>query len=255
MQDTPETPGRGGSDPSDRAPTPPPTPPEAMAAPPPPPPAVPTTSGGTVPQPHAAVGKGLFDRARDIIIRPSAEWRVIDAEPATVGSVFVPYALILAAIGPIAGFIGGQVFGIPLGFFTWHPPIGGAIIWALVSYALALGSIYVLALIIDALAPTFGGTKNQVNAVKVAVYSWTAAWLAGIFGLIPALAILALVGLYSLYLLYLGLPVLMKSPPDRAVGYTAVVILAAIVLWVIVGWLAYRLVFSMLVGPIVPGIG
>ena len=39
----------------------------------------------------------------------------------------------------------------------------------------------------------------------------------------------------GLYLLYLGLPVLMKAPAEKALGYTAVVIIAAIVLFLIVG--------------------
>ena len=234
MQDTPETPGTGGPDP--------------MGAPPPPPPAPP--SAGTT-----AVGpkKGVFDRARDMIVRPAAEWQVIDSEPATVGSVFVPYALLLAAIGPIASLIGGQLFGLNLGFIVLKPPLGAAIAGAVISYVMSLISVFVLALIIDALAPTFGGTKNQVNAVKVAVYSSTAAWLAGIFGIIPALAILGIVGLYSLYLLYLGLPVVMKAPKDKAVGYTVVVILAAIVLWMIVGFIIASLTFSMW-GPAIPTI-
>lgn len=238
MQDTPETPGAGGPEPTPASPSPPPPPPAA------------STYTGTAVGPR----KGLFDRARDILMKPAAEWQVIDAEPATVGSIFVPYALILAAIGPIAGLIGGQVFGFSAGLFSWTPPLGGAIAYAAITYVLSLAGVFVLALIIDALAPNFGGTKNQVNAVKVAVYSWTAAWVAGIFGLIPALAFLALVGLYSLYLLHLGLGVLMRVPADKQSGYTVVVVVAAIVVWMLVGWLAWRLLFSMLM-PGIPGIG
>jgi hypothetical protein len=239
MQDTPETPGTGGPEPS-----------AASPSPPPPPAASPYPSG-------TAVGprKGVFDRARDILMKPAAEWRVIDAEPATVGSVFVPYALILAAIGPIAGLIGGQLFGISFGPFSWTPPIGGAIAMAVISYVVSLAMVFVVALIIDALAPTFGGTKNQVNAVKVAVYSWTAFWVAGIFGLIPALAILGLVGLYSFYLLHLGLPVLMRVPADKAAGYTVVVVVIAIVVYVVVSYIVMRAMFASLMGGMVPGIG
>jgi len=98
----------------------------------------------------------------------------------------------------------------------------------------------VLALIIDALAPTFNGQRSQIQALKVAAYSSTAAWVAGIFALIPGLRILGILGLYSLYLLYLGLPVLMKSPREKAVGYTVVVILAAIVLFMVIGVIASR---------------
>jgi hypothetical protein len=90
-------------------------------------------------------------------------------------------------------------------------------------------------MIIDALAPSFGGTKNQTRAFKVAIYSATASWVAGVFMLIPALAPLGIIGLYSLYLLYVGLPILMKAPEDRALGYTVVTIICAIILFIIIG--------------------
>jgi hypothetical protein len=118
--------------------------------------------------------------------------------------------------------------------------LGSALTGAIIGYVLTLVGTYVLALIIDALAPTFDGQRNQIQALKVAAYSSTAAWLAGIFALIPLLGFLGLVGLYSLYLLYLGLPVLMKTPREKALPYTAVVILAAIVLFIIIGMIAAR---------------
>jgi hypothetical protein len=117
---------------------------------------------------------------------------------------------------------------------TYRAPIGSAITHAVVTYVLTLAGTYVLALIIDALAPTFNGQRSQIQALKLAAYSFTAGWVAGIFALVPVLGFLAVLGLYSLYLLYLGLPVLMKTPRDKALIYTAVVIIAAIVLWLVV---------------------
>jgi hypothetical protein len=91
--------------------------------------------------------------------------------------------------------------------------------------------VYVLAFIIDALAPSFLGEKNLNQAFKVATYSLTPSWLGGIFGIIPVLGILGLLlALYGLYLLYLGLPVLMKSPKEKAVVYTIVVVVAGIII-------------------------
>src|SRR6185295_7278206 len=87
-------------------------------------------------------------------------------------------------------------------------------------------------------APTFNGQRNQIQALKVAGYSSTASWVAGIFALIPGLRLLTILGLYSLYLLYLGLPILMKNPREKAMAYTVVVILAAIVLFIIIGAIA-----------------
>ena len=99
---------------------------------------------------------------------------------------------------------------------------------------MAVVAVFILSLIIDALAPSFSGEKNNAQALKVAVYSYTPAWLAGILQIIPMMGLLAiLAAFYGLYLLYLGLPRLMKAPEDKALGYTAVVVICAIVLGVI----------------------
>lgn len=200
------------------------------------------TDGPTAPPPGGP--KSIFERARDIILKPKEEWGVIDAEPATVGGIFTSYVLILAAIGPIAMLIGQQVFGWSALGISFKPPIAYSLSLAVVSYVLALVGVYVMALIIDALAPSFGGTKDQVKAFKVAAYSATAGWLAGIFQIVPALSFLGIVGLYSLYLLWLGLPRLMRVVQDKAVGYVVVVILVQIVIYGIVIYLASRLVLA-----------
>jgi hypothetical protein len=174
----------------------------------------------------------LISRVKNILFTPSSEWDRIEAEPATVQGLYLGYACILAAIGPIARLIGGQLFGWGFLFIRVHPSLIGSIVSAIVGYLLSLVGVYVTALIIDALAPSFGGTKNQIQAFKVAVYSSTAAWVAGIFGLFPLVAALGIIGIWSLYLLYLGLPKLMKAPEDKALAYTVVTVIVAVVIWV-----------------------
>jgi hypothetical protein len=182
----------------------------------------------------------LIDRAKKILLSPGTEWAVIDTEATTVRDLYLGYAMILAAIGPIASIIGFGLIGlhVPFSGVVYRWPLDTALERAVVQYILSLGGAYVLALIIDNLAPTFGGQKNQMQALKVSIYSSTASWVAGIFVIIPALAILGLLGLYSLYLLYAGLPVLMKSPKDKAMGYTVVTIICAIVLYVVLAFVA-----------------
>jgi hypothetical protein len=173
----------------------------------------------------------LVARAKAILLSPKTEWGVIDAEQATVGSLYTGYVMPLAAIPAVAGFIGWGFIGIS--GYRWG--MGFAITMSVVQYAVALVCTFILALIIDALAPTFGGQKSQIQALKVAAYSSTASWVVGIFMILPALGWLAILGLYSLYLLFLGLPKLMKAPPEKAVGYTVVVIVCAIVIYAVVG--------------------
>jgi hypothetical protein len=106
----------------------------------------------------------------------------------------------------------------------------------IVGYVLSLVLVYVVALIVDALAPTFGGLKSQVQAVKAVAYAYTASWIASIGLLIPWIGVLILIagGIYAIYLLYLGLPHTMRCPPEKAGGYTAVTVILAIILgWII----------------------
>ncbi|HJR16425.1 MAG TPA: Yip1 family protein [Gemmatimonadales bacterium] len=181
----------------------------------------------------------LVERVKRILLSPRSEWEVIDAEPTTVADLYTRYIMPLAAIAPIAQLIGYSAFGISVPFGgTYRVPIGSAVTQAIVTYVLTLAGTYVLALIIDALAPTFEGQRSQIQALKLAAYSLTASWVAGIFALVPGLRILVLLGLYSLYLLYLGIPILMKTPREKAVGYTAVVIIAAIILSLVTGAIA-----------------
>lgn len=190
---------------------------------------------------------GLIARVKAILTSPKTEWPVIDAEPATVGGIYRNYIIWLAAIGPICQVIGALAFptrtilGITLAV---NPTfiIGSAIL----GYVLALVGVYVVALIVDALAPTFNGVKNPVAALKVVAYSYTAAWVAAVVQIIPALAILVFLAmLYGFYLMYLGLPVLMKSPADKSAAYVIVTIVVAIVVYFVIGILV-----SMLAGAL-----
>jgi hypothetical protein len=181
----------------------------------------------------------IVQRVKDILLNPKGTWPVIDSEAATVKSIYVPYVVVLAAIPAIAAFIGFSLIGMGGMGISMRIPVGSGLVQMIVSYILSLAMVYVLALIVDGLAPTFGGTKNQISALKVVAYGATAGFLGGIFSLLPSLSILGvLAALYSIYLIYTGLPVLMKSPQDKALAYTAVVIVCGIVAGILIGVLS-----------------
>ncbi len=131
---------------------------------------------------------------------------------------------------------------------TNRPSVASALAGAVTSYVLTLIGVYLLALVIDALAPTFAATRDRTQAFKLAAYSGTAAWVAGVFQLIPGLGWLSILGIYGLYLLYIGLPVLMRAPQDKAMPYTAATVLAAVVLSIVVGLLTAPIV-ALVSGP------
>ena len=178
----------------------------------------------------------ITERIKGIVLRPKEEWQTIGGETTTIAELYKNYIFILAAIGPVASFIGMSFVGVSLPMRgAYRVSITTGIMSAVVQYGLTLAAVYLLALIIDALAPTFSGEKNLNQAFKVATYSYIPGWLVGVFTLIPVLGILGILGLYGLYLLYVGLPVLMKSPKEKSTGYTVAVIIAAIIIFAVIG--------------------
>ena len=162
----------------------------------------------------------LIERVKNILLQPKEEWPKIAAESATPQSLYLGYIMILAAIGPVvililSGFV--AEFGVRV---------------AILGYINSLVAVAVLALIVDFLATNFGGIKDYVTALKLTAYSFTAAWVAQIALLIPFLGrvVLLVAGIYGFYLFFLGAPVLKKCSADRAVAFTIVVLLCAVVL-------------------------
>jgi hypothetical protein len=178
----------------------------------------------------------IVERVKAILLTPQSEWLVIERESGEPAYLFANYVAILAAIPAVCGFIGTSIIGVSVPVIgTVRVGVVSGIASAIVHYLLAFAMVYVLGLVIDALAPTFNAQKDQANALKLAVYSMTPAWLAGIFSLIPGLRVLGILGLYGLYLLWVGLPPLMKAPQEKATFYAAAVVVCAIVISIVIG--------------------
>ena len=177
-----------------------------------------------------------LQKVKSILLSPQQTWEQIGNENEDIGSVYTRYLMIIGVIPSIATFIGMSLIGYGAFGVSVRVPILSGIVSMVVSYALLLVMCFVVALIVDALAPTFGGQKNRANAVKVVAYGSTAGIVGGVFNAIPSLAMLGLIAaLYSIYLFYLGLPTLMKCPREKAVGYTAVVVVCAFIAAMIIG--------------------
>jgi hypothetical protein len=180
----------------------------------------------------------LVQRAKNVVLTPKTEWPVIAAETTPQNTLITGYVLPLAAISAVAAFIGQVFVGVSVPFVgTVRIPIVSGLVGAVLAVVMAVVMVYVLAAIINALAPTFKTEKNKAQAFKVAIYSITPFWIAGVLNIIPALGVLGiLAGLYGIYLMYLGLRTVMKSPDDNAVGYTAVVTIACLVVMLVLGF-------------------
>lgn len=188
---------------------------------------------------------GLVGRAKNITVDPERTWPAIAAERTTPGDILVRYALPLIAIGPVANFLGSQLFGVSIFFELYQPSLVGSLIVAAVSLLIGIAGLIVLALFTDWLAPRFDGHAGRTPAFKLAAYSMTPGWIAGILGIIPSLGILAsLAAIYSIYLFYKGASPVMKVPGGRTAGFTAVAVIGAIVL----NWLMASLIAALVTG-------
>src|SRR5262245_25942445 len=179
----------------------------------------------------------IVERAKRLCLAPDAEWSVIASERATLGELITGYALPLAAVSALGSLLGTVLFGSGIAF---------ALRVAVMSVIIGLVDVVILSALVDALAPSFGAPKNSEGAAKVAAYAPTAAWVGGIAQVIPRLgSLIAFIGaLYSFYLLYLGLMRVMKSPQDKVVGYTVVVVLVAIVVGFLVSYITALIGFG-----------
>jgi hypothetical protein len=186
--------------------------------------------------PAQDVARGLFSRVKNIILSPSTEWPVIAAEASSASAIYLRYVAPLVAIGVIATFLGQTLVGTsagPLGMVRIGVFAGLA--HAVLFFGLSFLQVFLISWLVDALAPTFGGQRDSLAALKVTAYSFTPGWVAAVLNIIPVLGLLGvLAALYGLYLLYLGLPVLMRNPKDKSVGYTVVLVICAVVLSVLV---------------------
>lgn len=178
----------------------------------------------------------IINRAKAILLDPRKTWGEIESEQTDVAAIYKGYLVPIALVPAIAGFVGSSVVGISFLGTTHRVPMASGLVNMVVGYALMLAALFVVALIVDALAPTFGGTQDRVRAVKVVAYGSTASILGGIFSVLPALAPLGLIAsIYSIYLIYLGLPVLMRCPADKAVAYTALVVVCGVIAGLLLG--------------------
>jgi hypothetical protein len=167
----------------------------------------------------------LLSRAYGLLREPKKEWEQIRAEETTIPNILLGYVAPLAAIPPICDLIGSSLFNQMLAV---EP--GAALIRAVVTWVVSIGLVFFLGVLVNVLADNFDGDRNDLAAQKIAAYSLTPAFLSGVFSLWPPLWWVSLFALAAMvYIMYRGLPILMKSPPDRALSYAATVTIAAAV--------------------------
>ena len=189
----------------------------------------------------------LIERLKAILTTPTTDWNGINAETADASKIPMTYLIPLALIGAVASFIGfgliGMNFGWGLKFKSTELGIKLAI-----SYAVrGIAGVFILAFIIDALAPQFGSEKNFNKSFQLAAYSATASLVGGALLILPSLSILIIVAaIYGFYIAYLGIPVLKKTPLDKHVTYFVVILLVSFAVNLILSYIERQIFYPKL---------
>ncbi|MDP9229912.1 MAG: YIP1 family protein [Bacteroidota bacterium] len=186
----------------------------------------------------------LIERVKNIITSPNKEWDVISTEEPNVNKIITGYVVPLAGAASIAAFIGYGLIGVSVFGFRVKG-IDWGLYQAITSFIVSVGSVFITAFVVDALAPSFGSEKNFGRSIQLVAYSYTAGWLGGLLQILPVIALIgSLFGLYGLYLMYVGMPKLKKTPADKLIGYFVVCLVVLIAAYFVLG-----LILSAIIRP------
>jgi hypothetical protein len=183
-------------------------------------------------------------RAKAVLTDPSATWRQIEQETGDPAYILTRYVAVLALVPAVVGFVGASIVGVAVpGAATMRATLFDGLFGAILGYVMTCATVLLLAAIIDLAAPLFGGRRSFNAAFRLAAYSFTPVWLAGIFLLLPGLRFLLLTGSYGAYILWFGLPRLTKTPERKSNVFAILIVLCACLLIYITA-VAQRAVFG-----------
>ena len=156
----------------------------------------------------------VFNRARNLIVGPKAEWNVIQTELLGKDAIVKGYAVPLIMIMALCSIVGSIITVSNIGY---------AIIKALGIFGFTYAGMYISAIIINELTTSFNSKKDLDTTFKLVVYSFTAYFIiSALVFLWPPLGMLYVFGLFSVYLFWEGTTILLGTPEDNKVGFVVV---------------------------------
>jgi Yip1 domain len=187
--------------------------------------------------------KSLMSRVKGIILTPQKEWETIETERTSAFDLYRNYIAILALIPPFASFFGSWLFGLR----GLHPLFGAGLFRAVVQYALSLPALFLVAFVISMAAPYFDGKSDDRRALALAAYSYTPAWLAALFGVVPGLRFLDVLGFYGIYVFSLGLTRMLRVPKDNLDVFTLVTLFLTVATGALHAWIVQAIAPAQLI--------
>ncbi|MFP4060332.1 MAG: Yip1 family protein [Bacteroidales bacterium] len=165
--------------------------------------------------------QAIVKRTKNIIVNPIGEWEIIKAESPGKNNVLKNFVLPYVVVIGIAALIGSAIFHSRFGF-----SISYIITSSIISMIMAFAGVYLSALLINELAPSFDSVKNSDNSFSYVAYSFTAYFVAtavsDLLDIYPLNILISLAGLYSFYILWLGATPMMSTPEEKKAGFVIV---------------------------------
>ena len=174
-------------------------------------------------------------RARNILMQQDQEWSKFIAEELE-SQALIRYGFLFIILSNVAAVLSHSYYGF--GWFNYY------LAMQVVNCAIQVGCLYFLPSFFARLATSFGGQNNQLNALKLYVFSMTPGWVGSLFVLVPvAGGFVALAGgLFTIYLFWKHVGEAMSIPQEKQVQYVlacvALIILAIVVAGIIGSTLA-----------------
>jgi len=168
----------------------------------------------------------LIERVGHILLQPDDTWETIRLEQISISEILKEYVLKLAAVPAAAHFLGWWVL---VGFWS---SLTRALLW----YFLSVAGVWIISKVIGLLAAQFGAEENETSTFKLAAFSFTPYFLAGICYIVPPMMIFVVVGgIYGFYLLYRGIPIVLEIPKEKAAPYAGMISIAMFLVFCIIG--------------------
>jgi Yip1 domain len=175
--------------------------------------------------------KALANRVCNMLFHPLSEWQAIRDESTTYKDILFRYVAILAVIPPAAAIAGRYLLDRKISNSIIQSSFGYVAFTNLLWYCMYVLNVVIAGAVITAVITTPESRWSGGKGFKIAAYSFTPFFIAGLIAVFPKMGWIVYVAiLYSICLLYQGIVSLSSARRTRAAGYAVASFLSAAVI-------------------------
>jgi hypothetical protein len=173
--------------------------------------------------------------AKNVVLSQQSEWTRVMSEENDKSSL-IRYGMTLIVITYAIMLVLSLVFNSGMGVFVSFS-MTYVITMIVIQFVLAIASLYFIPMILAAIAPSFGGKNDALNALKLYVFVETPAWIGMAISRLPVIGWLVAIAaaIYAIYLFWLHVSEAMTVPEDKKIGYVIVSVIVLAVIYFVIG--------------------